>query len=94
MANMNRRALGAFLGGWLTDLFGFQMLFTIDLAAIIVSSIAQFFVGDVFWRIVLRIGMAPGGDYPIAASLLAEFAPRKYRGPLLGAFGHHERTVT
>ncbi len=32
--------LGAFLGGWLTDKFGRQVLFTIDLAAIIVCSIA------------------------------------------------------
>jgi putative MFS transporter len=80
--------LGAFLGGWLTDKFGRQVLFTIDLAAIIGCSIAQFFVGDVFWLIILRllIGMAVGADYPIATSLLAEFSPRKWRGPLLGAF--------
>src|SRR6185369_8856556 len=76
--------LGAFLGGWLTDKFGRQVLFTIDLAAIILCSIAQFWVGDVFWLIVLRllIGMAVGADYPIATSLLAEFSPRKWRGPL------------
>jgi putative MFS transporter len=30
--------------------------------------------------------MAVGADYPIATSLLAEFSPRKWRGPLLGAF--------
>ena len=30
--------------------------------------------------------MAVGADYPIATSLLAEFTPRRYRGPLLGAF--------
>jgi putative MFS transporter len=53
-----------------------------------VCSIAQFFVGDVFWLIILRllIGMAVGADYPIATSLLAEFSPRRWRGPLLGAF--------
>jgi MFS transporter, putative metabolite transport protein len=80
--------LGAFLGGWLTDKFGRQMLFTLDLVAIIVFSVAQFFVEGVFWLVILRllIGMAVGADYPIATSLLAEFSPRKYRGPLLGAF--------
>lgn len=80
--------LGAFVGGWLTDKFGRQVLFTIDLALIIACSIAQFFVGDVLWLVVLRllIGMAVGADYPIATSLLAEFSPRKWRGPLLGAF--------
>ena len=77
--------LGAFLGGWLTDIFGRQVLFTIDLAAIIACSIAQFFVGDVFWLIILRllIGMAVGADYPIATSLRRS-SPRG-RGPLLRA---------
>ena len=80
--------LGAFVGGWLTDKFGRQLLFTIDLIAIIVFSVAQFFVDSAFLLIVMRllIGMAVGADYPIATSLLAEFSPRKWRGPLLGAF--------
>ncbi|MFE5701325.1 MFS transporter [Rhodococcus sp. ACS1] len=80
--------LGAYAGGWLTDKFGREILFTIDLVAIIVFSVAQFFVQDVVWLIILRllIGMAVGADYPIATSLLTEFTPRKYRGPFLGAF--------
>ena len=80
--------LGAYAGGWLTDKFGREILFTIDLIAIIVFSVAQFFVQDVVWLIILRllIGMAVGADYPIATSLLTEFTPRKYRGPFLGAF--------
>ncbi|MFM9371910.1 MFS transporter [Streptomyces sp. Da 82-17] len=78
--------LGAFVGGWLTDKFGRQLLYTIDLVAIIVCSVAQFWATDPVWLFVLRllIGMAVGADYPIATSLLAEFTPRKYRGPLLG----------
>lgn len=80
--------LGAFAGGWLTDKFGRQVLFTIDLALIIGCSIAQAFVPNVWWLIGLRllIGVAVGADYPIATSLLAEFSPRRWRGPLLGAF--------
>lgn len=79
---------GSFLGGWLTDRFGREALFTLDLVAIIVFSVAQFFVQDVIWLVILRllIGVVVGADYPIATSLMAEFAPRKYRGPLLGAF--------
>jgi MFS transporter, putative metabolite transport protein len=80
--------LGAFADGWLTDKFGRKLLFTIDLIAIIVCSVAQFFVTDALTLIALRllIGMAVGADYPIATSLLAEFSPRKWRGPLLGAY--------
>jgi len=77
---------GAFLGGYLTDRFGRQVLYTIDLIAIIVCSVAQYWADDPIWLFVLRllIGMAVGADYPIATSLLAEFTPRRYRGPLLG----------
>ncbi|MFI6737739.1 MFS transporter [Nonomuraea sp. NPDC050451] len=78
--------LGAFAGGYLTDRFGRQVLYTIDLIAIIACSVAQFWATDPVWLFVLRllIGMAVGADYPIATSLLAEFTPRRYRGPLLG----------
>ena len=78
--------LGAFIGGWFTDKFGRQILYTIDLIAIGVSSIAQFWVDSpealFFWRLIL--GIAVGADYPIATSLLAEFTPKKYRGPFIG----------
>lgn len=78
--------LGAFVGGYLTDKFGRQTLYTIDLIAIIGCSVAQFWATDPVWLFLLRllIGMAVGADYPIATSLLAEFTPRRYRGPLLG----------
>lgn len=78
--------LGAFAGGYLTDKFGRQILYTIDLIALIVCSVAQFWAADPVWLFVLRllIGMAVGADYPIATSLLAEFTPRRYRGPMLG----------
>jgi putative MFS transporter len=77
---------GGFIGGWLTDKFGRQVLYTLDLIVIIVCSVAQFWVHGALslflWR--LLIGVAVGADYPIATSLLAEFTPKRYRGPLLG----------
>jgi len=39
---------GAPLGGWATDRFGRQTLYTIDLLAIVGSSVAQFWADD-FW---------------------------------------------
>lgn len=77
---------GGFLGGWFTDKYGRKVLYTLDLIAIIGLSIGQFWVESAWalflWR--LLIGIAVGADYPIATSLLAEFVPRKYRGPLVG----------
>lgn len=77
---------GGFLGGWLTDKFGRQVLYTLDLILIIGCSVAQFWVQSAVDLFVLRllIGVAVGADYPIATALLAEFTPRRYRGPLLG----------
>lgn len=79
---------GGFLGGWLTDIFGRKWLFTIDLISMIVFSVLQFWVDSAFWLVVCRLllGVAVGADYPIATSLLAEFSPRRWRGPLLGAY--------
>ena len=83
--------IGIFVGGiafgYVTDLIGRQVMYTIDLVAIIVCSVLQFFVVNDVQLFILRliIGIAIGADYPIATSLLAEFLPRKHRGPLLGA---------
>ena len=77
---------GGFLGGWLTDKFGRQMLYTLDLILIIVCSVAQFWVRTALVLFLLRmlIGVAVGADYPIASSLLTEFTPKRHRGPLVG----------
>lgn len=79
--------LGAFLGGWITDKYGRKFLYLLDLIAIIGFSLAQFWVESAFILFVLRIliGMAVGADFPIATSYLAEFLPRKNRGPRLAA---------
>lgn len=82
--------IGVFLGGLIfgniTDKIGRKLMYTIDLMAIIVFSIAQFFVQDPWQLFVLRllIGIAVGADYPIATSLVAEFVPKNWRARLLG----------
>ncbi|WP_125610033.1 MFS transporter [Specibacter cremeus] len=78
--------LGAVLLGPLTDRIGRQLMYTIDLWALVIASVLQFFVQDSMQLIVLRLvaGLAIGADYPIANSLLAEWLPRKRRGQMLG----------
>jgi MFS transporter, putative metabolite transport protein len=78
--------LGGAVFGYVTDLMGRQLMYQIDLIAIIVFSVAQMFVANAWQLLLLRflIGIAVGADYPIATSLLAEFSPRRYRGALLG----------
>ena len=78
---------GGFLGGWFTDRFGRKILYLLDLIASIGLSVAQFWVESAMGLFILRflIGIAVGADYPIATAFLAEFLPKKSRGPLLAA---------
>ncbi|MET3923085.1 MFS transporter [Arthrobacter sp. UYEF20] len=77
--------LGGFVGGWLSDRFGRQVLYTLDLVAIIVCSVLQFWVEGPWMLLLLRVGVgiAVGADYPIATTLLTEFLPRRHRGPAI-----------
>ncbi|WP_327293782.1 MFS transporter [Streptomyces sp. NBC_01197] len=82
--------IGVFVGGAVfgavTDRIGRKLMFMIDLIAIIVCSVLQFFVTNEAELFVLRllIGIAVGADYPIATSLVTEFAPKAWRAKLLG----------
>ena len=81
---------GLFIGGvffgYLTDIVGRRFMFTLDLIAFAVLSVAQIFVHTPMQLLIIRflLGIAIGADYPIATSLLAEFAPKRHRGFMLG----------
>lgn len=77
--------IGSLFFGPIADRVGRQKLFTIDLMLFVVCSALQFFVGNPAELFVIRfiMGLAIGIDYAIGAALLAEFLPRKQRGPLL-----------
>ncbi|MGE0218867.1 MFS transporter [Mycolicibacterium sp.] len=78
---------GGAVSGFLTDRFGRQVMYTLDLGFIAAISVLQFFVTEGWMLLVARLllGAAVAADYPMASSLLTEFAPRKYRGPFLSA---------
>ncbi|MDE2343617.1 MAG: MFS transporter [Betaproteobacteria bacterium] len=82
--------VGVFIGGLIfgniTDKIGRKLMYTVDLLAIIVFSIAQFWVHEPWQLFTLRllIGIAVGADYPIATALVAEFVPAKWRARMIG----------
>ncbi|WP_300729179.1 MFS transporter [Pseudomonas sp.] len=83
--------IGIFFGGLIfgrvTDVIGRQLMYTIDLVALVVCSVLCAFV-ETAWQIILLrflIGIAIGADYPIATSLLAEWLPTKRRAAMLGS---------
>jgi len=79
--------IGSGLFGWLTDKIGRRTIYTFDLAVFVVGSLLHLAVTGVAWVFALRLllGIAIGADYAISPSMLAEFAPRRYRGTLLAA---------
>lgn len=79
--------IGASIFGWLTDKVGRRKLFIADLVLIVLLSLAQLAVTDAIQLLILRVllGIAIGADYAIAPTMVAEFAPRKYRAVMLAA---------
>lgn len=83
--------VGLFIGGiaigWVADLVGRRVMYTIDLAIFVVASVAHLWVDEPWLILVLRVilGIAVGADYPIATTLLAEFIPRRQRGGFLAS---------
>ena len=78
--------IGSFIGaawlGKLTDTFGRKKMITIDLFAFVVFAILTAVAPNVIWLIVFRflLGIGIGADYPISATLVAEFSSTKNRG--------------
>jgi putative MFS transporter len=74
--------LGALLAGHIADRFGRKAIYVIDLmtffAAAVMCALAWNFTALIVFRLLLGLGV--GADYPLSATYLAEFAPKKSRG--------------
>lgn len=77
---------GAFIFGRLADVLGRKTVYTtvaaIMIAGALLSSLAPNFLTLVFARFFLGLGI--GGDYPVSAVLMSEYANRADRGRLVG----------
>lgn len=77
---------GTILGGYVTDKIGRHVMFIVDVLAICVFSLWSVFAMQAWEFVAARffIGLFIGADYPIATSLIAEFAPKKSRSINMG----------
>jgi putative MFS transporter len=80
--------IGAIAWGYITDIFGRRRALVIDLIMMIVFIIGQTFSNNFYELFIFRllVGLAIGGDFPAAISLLTEFAPKSKRGSLISLF--------
>ncbi|QSZ32221.1 hypothetical protein DSL72_001794 [Monilinia vaccinii-corymbosi] len=85
--------IGQVVFGWLADLIGRRKMYGVELAIIILATLAQTLTASspavsmtgvfIFWRAVMGIGI--GGDYPLSAVINSEFAPTRWRGGMMAA---------
>ncbi|GAB2738684.1 MFS transporter [Salinifilum aidingensis] len=77
--------VGGLIFGWLTDQMGRQKMFLFTLLTFLVCSALQLVVTDAVQLLIVRLvmGLAVGADYAIAGALIAEFASKQRRGPML-----------
>ncbi|MDP3395339.1 MAG: MFS transporter [Methanoregula sp.] len=76
---------GALIGGRLCDRFGRKKVFLFDLLVFIIFAVLSFFAWNIESLILFRflLGVGIGADYPVCASYVSEFMPKRIRGRML-----------
>ena len=78
--------LGAFVFGRFADLFGRKRVYWMVAAIMVVGALGSALSPSYWVLIAFRflLGFGVGGDYPVSAVLMSEYANRKDRGKLVG----------
>ena len=77
--------LGAFVFGRLADAYGRKSVYGIEAIIMAAAAIASALSPNIMWLLVFRfiLGLGIGGDYPVSAVIMSEYANRKDRGKLV-----------
>jgi MFS family permease len=78
--------VGAFLFGRIADIFGRKRIYGLEAVLMVIGAAASAFSWNFASLIAFRflLGIGIGGDYPVSAVLMSEYANRKDRGKLVG----------
>lgn len=78
-------ALGSYIFGYLADRIGRHAIYGLTLIVLAIGALLSALSPNVYWLLVLRfiMGLGIGGDYPLSATLMSEYANRKDRGKLI-----------
>jgi MFS family permease len=85
-ATLAASALGAILFGRIADILGRKRIYGYEVLILAVGAIASAFAPSIGWLIAFRIvlGIGVGGDYPVSATIMSEYAGRRTRGQMVG----------
>jgi len=77
--------LGAFVFGRLADVFGRKKIYGLEAALMAAGAILSAFSPSILWLLIFRfvMGLGIGGDYPVSAVLMSEYANTRDRGKLV-----------
>lgn len=78
-------AFGSLLFGRLADTIGRHSIYGMTLIVLALGAIASAFAPNVYWLLAFRfiLGLGIGGDYPLSATLMSEYANRRDRGKMI-----------
>jgi PHS family inorganic phosphate transporter-like MFS transporter len=78
-------AFGAVFFGRLADRIGRHAIYGYTLLVLAAGAIASAFSPSIIWLLAFRfiLGLGIGGDYPLSATLMSEYANRRDRGKLI-----------
>ncbi|HEX9131915.1 MAG TPA: MFS transporter [Ktedonobacteraceae bacterium] len=78
-------ALGSIIFGRLADYVGRRSIYGFTLIVLAAGAIASALSPNVIWLLIFRfvLGLGIGGDYPLSATLMSEYANRRDRGKLI-----------
>ncbi len=78
-------AFGSYLFGWLADRIGRHTIYGMTLVVLAIGAILSAFSPNIICLLIFRfiLGLGIGGDYPLSATLMSEYANRRDRGKLI-----------
>ena len=78
-------ALGALLFGRVADMVGRKRIYGAEVLILAAGAIACAFSPNIWWLIAFRfiLGIGIGGDYPVSATIMSEYAGKKSRGMMV-----------
>jgi MFS transporter, PHS family, inorganic phosphate transporter len=78
-------ALGAVVFGQIADRLGRRRIYGYEVLVLAAGALATAFAPNIWWLIGLRgvLGFGIGGDYPVSATIMSEYASRRDRGRMV-----------